>query len=158
MQSADLYLKRSVLGLSVALVVLLGVVALYSLLGDEEATPVTDRVSDEPESPQRAYPGELLAIDDLESPLTIGCLEAVTGDDVFVISITNRGLMTVDYLVQARLTADDGPPVEALADVAGLLPGEVREVVLLPEDPIPGATDCEITVIQSERRTLLADG
>ncbi|MGI9597926.1 MAG: hypothetical protein ACR2QK_17305 [Acidimicrobiales bacterium] len=159
MGSADLYLKRAVLGLSVALVVLLTGVALYSLLGTEQQTvsqPLA--VEDEPAVPDRPYPGQRFQIGDSEFPLSIGCLPDLAIDDVYLVVIQNQGATATDYIVSAHLTNDGGRSVEAVARADDLQPGEEREVVLRPEDAIADPTDCAISAVQGDRRVLLSGG
>ncbi len=155
--SADLYLKRTVLGLSVALVLLLAGIAVYSLLSTDE--PVIDpelTVQSEPEAPGPIFPGERMQIGDAEFPMSIGCVQDRSDDDVFLIIIENQGATATDYLISAELRGDDGSSVEALARADDLRAGEEREVVLLPDDPIDNPSECVINAVEGDRRVLLS--
>ncbi len=171
--SADIYLKRLVLGLSVAVVALLAGMALYSLLSDPDEPDeleVAEPIDDDPAAPGRAYPGQRFEIGDLEFPLTVGCVsdrESEPGrqvsaeeqaDDVYLVVIHNRGLSATDYVVSAELTANDGSSVTALAKIDQLRADEEREVVLLPDQDIADISSCSITGVQSDRRVLLSSG
>lgn len=171
--SADIYLKRLVLGLSVAVVVLLAGMALYSLFtqvnNDEPAAEAEEiAIDDDPNSPAVTNQTERVQIGDLEFPLSIACVidrpnllerQTSTGaDEVHLVEIHNQGQIEADYLVTARLTTDEGTSVDALARVSALRPGEVREVVLLADADVSDVRSCAITGIQSERRVLLSNG
>lgn len=157
--SADIFLKRAVLGLSVGLVVLLTGVALYSLIvgNDAEGSPEVT-TPDEPAGASTVppFPGQLVEIDDLEFPLTLGCIRDRTAEDLFVVVIRNGGTTAVDYLVSASLTAEGGESVDARATVDALQPNEERQVALLPQDDISNPTRCAIKVVQGDRRVLLS--
>lgn len=156
--SADIFLKRAVLSLSVALVVLLTGVALYSLISTDDPDDGPDlTVPEEPAGPTTVppFPGQLLEIDDSEFPLTIGCIRDRTAEDLFLVVIRNGGASPVDYLVSASLTAEGGASVEALATVDNLLPNEERQVVLRPEADIANPNRCFIDAVQGDRRVLL---
>ncbi len=157
---SDLFLKRAVLGLSVALVLLLTGVALSRLMSDGEttaspstSTPEVDQ--SQPASASAAYPGARLTFDDSELPLTVGCLRDRTADDVFLIVIENLATTETDYVVTAALQSDAGTTVGATARVAQLLAGEQREVVLVPDQDITNPSDCTITAVHGDRRALL---
>jgi hypothetical protein len=170
--SADIYLKRLVLGLSVTVVVLLAGLAIYSVLDSpaepgelaEQAQP--EIVDDEPSSPVLTFPGDELEIDDRDYPLSIACVvdrsaNRTAGDgagDVHLLVIHNRGLLPTDYIVTAELQGDDGSVRDAIARVDQLRADERREVVLLSEDPITDVRGCTITGIQGDRRVLLGPG
>ena len=157
MAPADVILKRAVLGLSIALVLLLSAAALVRLFSDDtgEAAPGPE-VDDEPSSPSRPYPGDRLEIDDAEFPLTISCLRDRSVDDpVYLVIIRNGGQLPADYLVSAELVDDEGTAVEALAEATQLRPGEEREVVLLPDEEVSARAECRIRAIQGDRRVLL---
>lgn len=159
--SADIYLKRLVLGLSMAVVALLAGIAVYSLFSQpEDPEPVAEAeiIDDDPSSPARSNPGGPLQVGDLEFPLSIGCAVDSSNDGVYLVTIHNQGQIQTDYLVSALLTSGDGSSVEALARVDALRAGEVREVVLLAEGQPQDVQTCAITAVQSDRRVLLSNG
>lgn len=152
---------------------LLTILAVFSIFGDGDQTPAGEstiggqaetepvgtadgQTGDDPSGPDRPYPGSRLQIDDEVSPLSIGCFRDRTVDDLYLIVVHNQGQVSVDYLVRAELTDDDGRTVSGLATVEGLQPDEEREVVLVPDDTVDGLSQCSIRAIQSDRRVLLA--
>ena len=160
---SDVFLKRAVLGLSVALVLMLTGVALSRLLssGETVTSPGTTTPNDNPDAPATAtgvYPGARLTFDDSEAPLTIGCLQDRTANGAFLIVIENLATTVTDYTVSAALHADGGTTVDATARVGQLQPGEQREVVLIPEQEIADPADCTIMAVESDRRVLLRSG
>lgn len=155
--SLDTYMKRAVLGLSMALVLLLCGVAVFTLLSNDEPEISQDlTVGPEPEAPEVVFPGSMLQIGDAEFPLSIGCIQDRTDDEIFLIVIENQGAGETDYLVSASLIADDGTSVEAMARADDLRPGEEREVVLLPDDDIDNPDECVINAVQGDRRVLIS--
>lgn len=155
--SVDTYMKRAVLGLSSALVLLLAGVAVFTLLSNDEPQISPDlTVGTEPEAPEVVFPGSRLQIGDNEFPLSIGCIQDRTDDEVFLVVIQNQGAAETDYLVSARLIADDGTSVDAMARADDLRPGEEREIVLLPDDDIDNPDECVIKAVQGDRRVLIS--
>lgn len=161
--SADMYLKRIVLGLSVVVVLLLAGLAISSIFNrtetQEPAAEVQPEViDDDPNSPDIVFPGNRIEVGDLEFPLSISCVTGTGGGDVHLIVIENQGALNANYLVTAELVDNDGSSVDAMARVDELRAGERREVVLLADSLPNAASACTITGVQSDRRVLLNNG
>ena len=154
--STEAYLTRAALALSVILVLLLGALAAFSVFGGDAPvqSDIADVAGETVEAPT-AYPGTQYNFDDAVQPLTIGCVPTVGNTDVYVVSITNGSDQAIDYLVTARLTPEDGPPVDAMAEISDLQPDEAREVVLVPDRSVDDVDGCTITAVESDRRVLL---
>lgn len=155
MASADTYLKRLVVILSVVLVSLLAIISIYSLLpnSDDEPDPIIE--GGERAGPTQAYPGQIFEIDDMEFPLSIGCRSGLDEEGVFLAYIWNRGQVSASYILAASLTTPDGDSVEAIAEINNLAPGEEREAVLRPRESLAGVNACSIVAVQGDRRILL---
>jgi hypothetical protein len=153
MASTETRLTRAAIALSVLLVMLLGGLAAYSVLGqDDDPEPVNLVAPDD----VRAYPGPQLVIEDRGRPLTIGCV-ASDDDDGYTLLLTNRAGTAVDYTVSVSLEVDDERSVAATTEILGLQPDEQREVAVEPDRSDASVVGCSITAIQSDRRILLAN-
>lgn len=151
------WFNRAIAAVLLVLVTVVGVMAIQSIMASEDAQPsIIDLDDEQVNGPERPYPGSKVQITDAVYPLTIGCLQAVGNDDVFVVSITNDGEIASDYLVVAELFAGDGTAVEAMATINDLRAGESRETVLVPDDQLDEIADCTIKAVQSDRRVLLS--
>lgn len=159
MGARESFLIRLAIGLSVLLVMALGVIAIYSVLerddrasGDAEETP--DTSGGGTTTVGRPYPGPTVDIDDLADPLTIGCIPEAN-DRGYSVLIANRSSSTIDYLVSVRLVVDELARLTSI-DVPDLGPGEVRELDVPPPTSGGSIEDCTVVGVQSDRRLLLA--
>lgn len=155
MASADTYLKRVVIILSVILIVLLAIISISSIIPDGEDDSA-DSTTDPDPAAAGPYPGQLFEIDDMEFPLTVGCRSEPDENGVFLAFVQNRGEVATSYVVAAELSDANGQSVQAVAEVDDLLPGEQREAVLFPRQDLAGVNGCAITIVQGDRRVLLS--
>lgn len=164
MSSTESKLMWVAIALSLLLVLALGTLAVYSVVGQDgadsdaadeaEADGVGDNGSDgglPPASPD-------LIANPVDPAINVRCDRAQNTSQGYAVVITNRGETTVDYVVSIELTLDGGRPLVTSTEIPALAPGERREVVVSAAGPGGRQiSDCTIAAVQSDRRVLLAN-
>ncbi len=149
--------------MSLLLVLALGAIATYSVLGlgglgggqDGSASSSDDGGTggDGGDGGGTATP----VVGQVEPPVAVACGRVGSIDPAYAVTIANDRGVTIDYLVAVELTVAGATPLVATADVPALAPGERRTVVVdgaaTGEQEITG---CSIAAIQSDRRVVLA--
>lgn len=155
MATTETRLTRAAIALSVLLVLVLGALATYSVLGNDgggAGTTVDPVPDDDP-----AYPGPHLEVDDRELPLQVGCVPSAEAESGYAILMVNLAGLTVDYVVSVALVDEEGGSVWSTAVLPALAPDEERQVEV-PDREVSGrVVDCTITAVQTDRRLLLAN-
>lgn len=173
MSSTESKLMWVAIVLSLVLVLALGTLAVYSVLGrdgngdsDGETAEQTTTADGTDAGPDRrgvggdpidpAPPG--LTVGELDPPLSVRCDRATNADQGYAVVVANRGDATVDYVVAIELTVDGARPLVTSTEVPALAPGERREVIVNAAGPGGRQiSDCTIAAVQSDRRVLLAN-
>lgn len=161
MSSTESKLMWVAIALSLLLVLALGTLAVYSVLGqdgdaadDAQADGDGDNDSDgglPPASPD-------LIANPVDPPINVRCDRAQNTNQGYAVVIANRGGTTVDYVVSIELTLEGGRPLVTSTEIPALAPGERREVVISAAGPGGRQiSDCTIAAVQSDRRVLLAN-
>ncbi|MEL6982256.1 MAG: hypothetical protein AAFO29_07515 [Actinomycetota bacterium] len=166
MSSTESKLMWVAIVLSLILVLTLGTLAVYSVIGqdddesaegdDEDTTNGDDGGADSGDEVPPASPDLIAA--QIDPPLSVRCDRAPNTNQGYAVIIANLGENTVDYVVSIELTVDGAGPLVASTDVPALAPGERREVIVNTAGPGGRAiSDCSIAAVQSNRRVLLAN-
>lgn len=162
---------RGVAALSVIAMMILGLIAIYALLGSDDGNDTAEDQTTTDPAPPQSVEGELV-IEDSEFPLTLQCRagtdadntdeDSSTGrdpstgrDEVYVVVITNRGEVESDLLITADLSNGDGVTVGAVATIDRLRPDQTRPAVLFADRDIGIIESCKITAVQGDKRVLL---
>lgn len=171
MSSTESKLMWVAITLSLLLVLALGTLAVYSVIGqddDESADGSTNGQATEagddganggPDPGDELLPASpTLTADQIDPPLSVRCDRAQNTTQGYAVVVANRGELTVDYVVSIELTVDGGQPLVTSTEISALAPGERREVVVNAAGPGGRqVADCTIVAVQSDRRVLLAN-
>ncbi len=166
MSSTESKLMWVAIALSLLLVLALGTLAVYSVIGrDDDDTATADGDPSDPVNVQGettqgttapASPGT--GGREIDPPLSVRCDRATDASQGYAVIIANRGQSTIDYVVSIELTVAGSRPLVASTDVPALAPGERREVIVNAAGPGGRRiSDCAIAAVQSDRRVLLAN-
>ena len=149
-------MSRVIAAALLGLVTIFAFIAFRAATNPEQAAPPAPEANEEQVSgPEQPDPTSTISIDDLEFPVTVGCMRLADDSEVFTMRISNDGTRPSDYLVVTELSTQDARSAEVTTIIEDLLPGVVRDTVLVPDEQLDEITSCSIVAIQSERRVIL---